>query len=469
VTTPNSLENHMRKLAMKWTMAGLSLTLGLSLSIIYWLPFRDAENQITEFSKAAITSHRVDLLSGGDIRAIELHIQKELGLSKNESVIFLDANKKPWLNNFRAEKIKPCAEVGGVCRNLFEKRVVAYTPIYFGKDKDSIWGYLYIDKTPATYWPMVISVTLAIIIGMAFQSIGFYYNLTRAIKSVGLTLKDWARRLSVNPKNRDNYDDIPFSEIAPIEAALVGLRAEIDQLEEIAREEGALSTLRSVGHDILNPVARMKRTLGVVEAEGKLNAPLDSELYQSLQSNIARLSCYAEQLKFLYMQQIGEGPKQSSITDISVEVKNLISEMQSDPYVKSRRISLVSNVGAKSFVGIPAATVGRLIENLCSNAVQASHPGGQVTIEANTTSDRTIFSITDYGKGIDDTIKDKIFDVGFTTRPNQGTGLGLFVVKRICEQYGGSLALISELGRGTKISIEFPRVEVGYESQNFVG
>lgn len=463
-----SLENHMKKLALSWTLAGFALTLGLSLSILLWLPYKDAEIQINNFSHAVSSSYRTEILSG-DIRTVELKIQSALNLTGDEVAIFLDPSKQPWIEDTRSLKFRPCESGKGICRDFFQKKVFAYTPIYFDQQKESLWGYLYVEKTPVTDWPLVLSVTLAILVGMTFQGIGFYLSLVRAIKTVSQTLKAWASRLSVNPKNRMNYTEIPFAEIAPIESAFFGLRAEIDQLEEIARKEGALSTLRSVGHDILNPVARIKRILGIVKAEGGTSMVLDQDLYLSLQANIKRLSSYAEQLKFIYKKQVGEESTGNFKTDVSFEVQALSQEMEFDPEVIGRNISIDFELDTNCQVAISSAAIGRLLENLVSNSVQASSQNGTISVTTKSLAHSVIISVTDHGKGISQSIKDKIFEAGVTSRPNQGTGLGLFVVKQICEQYGGRIRLETEIDLGTSFHIEFPKMEVACGLQNSAG
>ncbi len=73
--------------------------------------------------------------------------------------------------------------------------------------------------------------------------------------------------------------------------------------------------------------------------------------------------------------------------------------------------------------------------------------------------------VADTGSGIDTTIRDKIFDPYFTTKPQgKGTGLGLAVVKAIVEELEGSVLLDSEVGKGTRFDIFLPLYEANEES-----
>ncbi|MCX7830806.1 MAG: HAMP domain-containing histidine kinase, partial [Acidobacteria bacterium] len=63
--------------------------------------------------------------------------------------------------------------------------------------------------------------------------------------------------------------------------------------------------------------------------------------------------------------------------------------------------------------------------------------------------------VVDYGQGIPEEVKDKIFDVFFTTKP-EGTGLGLSIVKRLVEAHNGKIELVpSEKGSRFKISLPY--------------
>ena len=67
-------------------------------------------------------------------------------------------------------------------------------------------------------------------------------------------------------------------------------------------------------------------------------------------------------------------------------------------------------------------------------------------------------ALTDTGSGIALKIKDRIFDPFFTTRTSgEGSGLGLAIVKRIVEQHQGRIAIETEVGAGSKITVRLPR------------
>jgi ligand-binding sensor domain-containing protein/signal transduction histidine kinase len=100
----------------------------------------------------------------------------------------------------------------------------------------------------------------------------------------------------------------------------------------------------------------------------------------------------------------------------------------------------------------------QLVMNLCLNACQAVPGGGKLSISLSRIADKEIIlEIADTGTGIEKKNLKKIFDPMFTTKePGKGTGLGLFVVKQIVNEYEGKIEVHSEPGKGTTFVIRFP-------------
>src|SRR4029079_16536846 len=68
-------------------------------------------------------------------------------------------------------------------------------------------------------------------------------------------------------------------------------------------------------------------------------------------------------------------------------------------------------------------------------------------------------SVTDSGPGVDPTIRERIFDLFFTTKAEDGTGLGLATVLRIAMANGGGVALESKAGSGATFKLYLPPCE----------
>jgi signal transduction histidine kinase len=102
--------------------------------------------------------------------------------------------------------------------------------------------------------------------------------------------------------------------------------------------------------------------------------------------------------------------------------------------------------------------IHRCLLNLLSNAVDAlEQDKGEVTISTrNHEESRVMLTVEDNGCGISEEVCPRIFDVFFSTKGSQGTGLGLAVTKKIIEEHGGSIEVQSNPGQGTKFTIQLP-------------
>ena len=97
----------------------------------------------------------------------------------------------------------------------------------------------------------------------------------------------------------------------------------------------------------------------------------------------------------------------------------------------------------------------RILTNLANNAIQAMPNGGKLTIAASSKNGKAIITLEDTGEGIPENVRSKIFTPLVTTKA-KGQGFGLSVIKRFTEGMGGTVTFESEVGKGTKFTIELP-------------
>ena len=118
--------------------------------------------------------------------------------------------------------------------------------------------------------------------------------------------------------------------------------------------------------------------------------------------------------------------------------------------------------GAAVPVRAARAQLEQIILNLAVNARDAMPRGGRLafTIARRASSDRVheaVLTVADTGVGIPVAIRERIFDPFFTTKPlGQGTGLGLATVYGLVRQFGGTVAVESEEGKGTTFVVTLP-------------
>lgn len=93
--------------------------------------------------------------------------------------------------------------------------------------------------------------------------------------------------------------------------------------------------------------------------------------------------------------------------------------------------------------------------NLMLNAEDAMPDGGTLTLQARTEGDWVMLDVIDTGCGMDAELVSIVFKPFVTTKPG-GNGLGLATTKKIVLAHGGTIAVQSEPGRGTKFTIRLP-------------
>ncbi len=97
--------------------------------------------------------------------------------------------------------------------------------------------------------------------------------------------------------------------------------------------------------------------------------------------------------------------------------------------------------------------------NLLNNAFKYSEGSGDIKLNLSSTSSNIILEVIDFGIGIPEEDQHKLFNTFFrasNTNGIQGTGLGLYIVKTFTEKNSGNIQLESHLGKGTKVTLEFP-------------
>ena len=99
--------------------------------------------------------------------------------------------------------------------------------------------------------------------------------------------------------------------------------------------------------------------------------------------------------------------------------------------------------------------VKQALLNVVLNGVQAMGQGGVLTVEARRDESTASIEVRDQGEGIPQEIRDKVFNLYFTTKKS-GSGIGLAMSYRVLQMHSGSLDFTSEVGSGTTFRLLLP-------------
>ena len=111
-----------------------------------------------------------------------------------------------------------------------------------------------------------------------------------------------------------------------------------------------------------------------------------------------------------------------------------------------------------------AELLGLVWNNLFSNAVKFTEPGGKIGLTLHARGPEAVVEVYDTGCGIPPEVGKHIFEKfyqGDTSHATQGNGLGLALVRRVVDIVGGSIAVSSEVGRGSRFTVTLRRAEDG--------
>jgi signal transduction histidine kinase len=139
-------------------------------------------------------------------------------------------------------------------------------------------------------------------------------------------------------------------------------------------------------------------------------------------------------------------------------------------YAKQKNIEITfSSSQEETFISCDVDIVERIILNLLSNAIKFTNPGGNISIDIHNIDESVIIIVTDTGIGIPSDKIGIIFErfrqVNTSlTRENEGSGIGLSLVKSLVEMHGGEISVESEYGKGSKFIIKLPIKQIDYDN-----
>jgi PAS domain S-box-containing protein len=145
------------------------------------------------------------------------------------------------------------------------------------------------------------------------------------------------------------------------------------------------------------------------------------------------------------------------------DLKEFCLEIIDNNYLNTINIPMVTtNFNGSTFtVNADKKLMEYAIFNILNNAFKYSEKSAEVILNLSSTSDTIILDIIDFGIGIPKEDHVKLFNTFFrasNTDGFQGTGLGLYIAKTFIEKNSGAIALESELGKGTKVTMTFPLI-----------
>ena len=243
---------------------------------------------------------------------------------------------------------------------------------------------------------------------------------------------------------------------ASLEQSLQDLKEAQEKLVQSEKLAATAKLIAGVAHEIKNPLNSMSFSTANIETICDTSTDivqareLARESISILRSDIIRLKNMVDR----FMSFARPGRHQREEVDLNAVIRQVVRGLRVE--LEEKRIQL-SEKYAENLppVKLEKDEFHRSILNLLLNALEAVKPGGHIGIRTASGPGYVSLEVTDDGCGIPPEIRDKIFDIFFTTKA-KGSGLGLSQVFRTVESHRGSITFESSEGNGSVFRLQIP-------------
>jgi signal transduction histidine kinase/pSer/pThr/pTyr-binding forkhead associated (FHA) protein len=254
-------------------------------------------------------------------------------------------------------------------------------------------------------------------------------------------------------------EDLEFLMATAREAGLVienlrlieELRATQEQLIKSERLATIGKLTSSISHELRN---RLTLLAGMEMIEMKYsNDPEVKQFAEMVRMGQRRALDLVEEIRAFAHNRSDEF--QRVCKPIVPTIERAISIMRLDPALTRRTLEFNFDCSPEFFFN--EGKIEQVIINLIRNAIEATvDDEGKISVTLTTKDNEAIIRIIDNGAGIPAEIMDQIWEPFFTTKGEEGTGLGLEICRRIIEAHGGRIHSESEIDHGTCFTIRLP-------------
>lgn len=239
------------------------------------------------------------------------------------------------------------------------------------------------------------------------------------------------------------------------------IRSEIEQKEI----EAWHNVIRILAHEMLNsftPVSSLASTVKSTTEDSEGNIiklrDLDDEDIQDINMAVTTIKKRSDGL-LAFVKDYRTISNVPVPIVVNTNIKKFLHsiELLMKPMLSEANVSLeLSHIPANGVIMADTKLIEQVVINLINNSIHAlsETENPLIKISCSIQSDKTIISVHDNGRGIEDQILNQIFIPFYTTKKN-GSGIGLSLSKNIMKKHGGNLIVSSEVGKFTMFSLIF--------------
>lgn len=233
-----------------------------------------------------------------------------------------------------------------------------------------------------------------------------------------------------------------------------------DVSEQVYAERNRKEFTANISHELKTP---LQTIIGYAELiKNEIVKPENTPIYiNKIHKEANRLNQLIEDI--IHLSQLDE---QQAVTTNVVSLKRIanevVNELEETASLKNVKLNVLSNNDI--CINGSEMLLHDIIYNLCDNAIKYNKEEGHVNISIYEDEKHVCLEFEDNGIGIGKEHHEKIFERFYRvdkshSKKSGGTGLGLSIVKNAVKYHQGTIDISSELGRGTKIIVKFPKLD----------
>ena len=299
----------------------------------------------------------------------------------------------------------------------------------------------------------IIGFGLVVLLAGFAVSLFFARGLSKPVeKIVAGSKENLTRRVQAEENLREKNEEL--------KKALEELKATQQQVIQQERLSAVGQMASGIAHDFNNtlmPILGFTELL--LENDNLLSDREEARrCLEMLRTSAKDAASVVARLREFYRPAISE--EAFPVVDLAKIVRQAVAltepKWRSQSQARGVTFEVVAEIAETPFVAGEEAALREVLTNLIFNAVDAMPEGGRITLQTTIEGENAVVRVVDTGTGMSEIVRQRCLEPFFSTKGENGTGLGLSMVHGIVERHHGRLQIHSEQGRGTAFTISLP-------------
>ncbi|MDE1149187.1 MAG: PAS domain-containing sensor histidine kinase [Azospirillaceae bacterium] len=248
----------------------------------------------------------------------------------------------------------------------------------------------------------------------------------------------------------------------------ISVRKETESQLARARQDAEMASLSktaflaSMSHELRTPLNAIIGFSELITQQtyGAVGDPRYAEYAEDIRVSGLHLLDLVNDILDVARMEAGRFELEDKVVDIAAEIAIAVRQIQAGNLQRHLEVTVAPGAGGLHAMVDPTA-LRQVLLNLLGNAAKFTPDGGRVTVAATIRADGLALSVTDTGPGISRHVLENLGQPFLQAEPSLrrrhgGSGLGLFIVRRLMELHGGMLMVDCPPGGGTCVTVVFP-------------